>query len=191
MTRRASVILPTLNAETSLRCPRLKMKTTHLFTEERQEVMAFCEIGTDTSPAARRGAVVVTDKDFLEYKAPASHPRKVSSDGSSDSCLSSSLLMQLASINIEEEKKGSTTTSTKRGSLPSTFSIPLQNRIKMAKRASAPPACLSSKKRVHSRRRNRVVILNNKIVTKTLERTGSSDSSVHFESISLGAFVTP
>lgn len=195
MKRRASVTtLPTLNAETSLRCRRLRMKTTHLFTEERPEGMAIREINYDASPPVRRGAVAITGKESLEHEAPASHPRKVSSDESSDGCLSSSLIMQLASINIKEEKKSSTTsttTPTKRGSLPLSFSKPLQARIKMVKRASAPPTCLTSKKRVHSRRRNRVVILNNKIMTKTLEKRGGSDSCVNFESISLGAIVTP
>eukprot|EP00985_Skeletonema_marinoi_P023335 scaffold15489_cov187-Skeletonema_marinoi.AAC.2 len=172
------------------------MKTTHLFTEERPEIVVMHEIiCASADPDVRGGAVGITSKESLQYKTPTIiHPRNVSSEeSSSDTTLSSSLIMQLASINITEEKKSSTTPTTpsKRGSLPFTFSKPLQNRIKMAKRASAPPICLTSKKRVHSRRRNRVVILNNKIMTKTQGRRGSIDSSLNFASISLDSMVTP
>jgi hypothetical protein len=199
--------MSTFNAETSLRCQRrLRIKPTQLFTEEsRPEHMASIgEMETlfaDANPAIRRGAVVITDMGNLEHDATSttttttSHSQKVvSPEKSSDCCLSSSLIMQLASINIKEEKKSSSTstiTPTKRGSFPLTFSIPLQTRIKMAKRASAPPACVKSKKRVHSRRRNRVIILNNKIMTKSHGRKEGSDSCLHFEPISLDAMITP
>mmetsp|Transcript_16189 Transcript_16189/g.24492 ORF Transcript_16189/g.24492 Transcript_16189/m.24492 type:complete len:181 (+) Transcript_16189:100-642(+) len=177
---------------TSLR--RTRMKTTHLFTEERPEIVVMHEIICASADPDVRGGI--TSKESLEYETPTIiHPRNVSSEESSSdtTCLSSSLIMQLASINITEEKKSSTTPTTpsKRGSLPFTFSKPLQNRIKMAKRASAPPICLTSKKRVHSRRRNRVVILNNKIMTKTQGSRGSIDSSLNFASISLDSMVTP
>ena len=176
---------------------RTRMKTTHLFTEERPEIVVMHEIiCASADPDVRGGAVGITSKESLEYDSSTIiHPRNVSSEESSSdtTCLSSSLIMQLASINITEEKKSSTTPTTpsKRGSLPFTFSKPLQNRIKMAKRASAPPICLTSKKRVHSRRRNRVVILNNKIMTKTQGSRGSIDSSLNFASISLDSMVTP
>ncbi|KAL7490408.1 hypothetical protein ACHAWT_000032 [Skeletonema menzelii] len=197
MKRRAAMTISSLNAETGLK--RLRMKGVRLFTEERPETeMVIGEIRTDANTADQEGAVDITDKNKIEYVTPSSHPRKVSSDESSaaTTCLSSSLIMQLASISIKEEKKCSRTPTipTKRGSLPFAFSKPLQTRIKTAnKRASAPPVCLTPKKKVHSRRRNRnrFVILNNKIMTKTQGRRESIDSCLYFEPISLSSIVTP
>ena len=187
MKRTASMTMTALNCSESslLRCQRLRMKTTHLFTYERQrpEATAVLQIEADANPAAA----------VRHIELP---PRKVSdNDSPSDSCISNSLIMQLASINIKEEKRGSTAPpqTLKRSSIQFSLSKPLQSRIKVAKRASSSPACLTSKKkRVHSRRRNRVVILNNNIVTSSqTQGRGGSDSSLQFEPLSLGSIVTP
>ena len=191
MKRRAAMTISPLNAETRLK--RLRMKSLHLFAEERPAPMTC----VDANTAAQKGPVGIIDEKKIEHAASSSHHRQVSSsDSSADtSCLSSSLIGQLASISIKEEKKSSRTLATtpaKRGSLPFTFSKPLQKHIKtVQKRASAPPICLTPKKKVHSRRRNRVVILNNKIMTKTQGRRESISSCLHFEPISLSSFVTP
>ena len=192
MKRRAAMTISPLNAETRLK--RLRMKSLHNFAEEIPAPMTCADANT----AAQKGPVGIIDEKKMEHAASSSHHRQVSSsDSSADtSCLSSSLIGQLASISIKEEKKSSrtlATTPTKRGSLPFTVSKPLQKHIKTAqKRASAPPIiCLAPKKKVHSRRRNRVVILNNKIMTKTQGRRESISSCLHFEPISLSSFVTP
>ena len=181
MKRRAAVTIPSLNAENSL--SRIQIQSMHLFTGE-----VIRGISADANPAVGEGTVVIPIKESLEYEKAISKPRKVSLDGSSAdaTCLSSSLITQLASISIKEEKKSSTNpivTPTKHGSFPFTFSKSLQTRIKMAKRPSAP--CLTSKKRVHSRRRNRVVILNSKTIMTTTQKERKSIDCLHFESISL------
>ena len=182
MKRRAAILIPSFNAETSM--GRLRMKSMHLFAGERPEIIR--EICADANPAVE-GTVDIPNKESLECHPRATdNPRKVSSDESSadTTCLSSSLITQLASIRIKGEQKSSTnpTTSTKHGSLPFTFSKSLQTRIKMAKRPNAPPTCHTSKKRVHSRRRNRIVILNSKIMTTTQRGRKSIDPILHFES---------
>ena len=178
------------------------MKTTHLFTEETPDLVVV-QLQADTKSAAvRRGAVVFTAKkgitkhdDALTMTEKSCNEAVTNTPSSSDSCLSNSLIMQLASINIKEEEKSATPhTSLKRNSIQLSQSKPLQSRIKLAKRTSAPPSFLASKKkRVHSRRRNRVVILNNKIMTSstTQERRGSSESYLKFEALTLGPIVTP
>ncbi len=181
MKRRAAIAIPSLNAENSL--SRLHIQSMHLFPRE-----VTREICADANLAIREGAVGIPITESSDYETAISNPRKVSLDGSSTdaTCLSSSLITQLSSISIKEEKKSSTNpiTPTKHGSFPFTFSKSLQTRIKMAKRPSAPG--LTSKKRVHSRRRNRVVILNSKtIMTTTQKERKSIDPCLHFESISL------
>lgn len=183
MKRRAAITIPSLNAEISW--SRLQIKSMHLSPGE-----ATREICSDANLAIREGAVDIPTKESLEYETAISKPRKVSLDGSSadNTCLSSSLITQLASISIKEEKKSSTKpkpiTPTKHGGFPFTFSKSLQTRIKMAKRPSAP--CLTSKKRFHSRRRNRVVILNSKTtMTTTQKERKSIDPYLHSESMSL------
>ena len=182
---------------------RLRMKTTHLFTEETPDLVVVQLQADAKSAAVRRGAVVFTAKKGITKHDDAltmteqscNEAVTTNTSSSSHSCLSSSLIMQLASINIKEEEKSTTPqTSLKRNSVQFSQSKPLQSRIRLAKRTSAPPSFLTSKKkRVHSRRRNRVVILNNKIMTSTTtqERRGSSDSCLKFESLTLGPIVTP
>jgi hypothetical protein len=180
------------------------MKTTHLFTEETPDLVVVQLQADAKSAAVRRGAVVFTAKKGITKHDDAltmteqsyNEAGTTNTSSSADSCLSSSLIMQLASINIKEEEKSTTphTSSLKRNSVQFSQSKPLQKCIKVAKRTSAPPSFLASKKkRVHSRRRNRVVILNNKIMTSTTtqERRGSSDSCLKFESLTLGPIVTP
>lgn len=178
------------------------MKTTHLFTEETSDLVVVQLQADAKSAAVRRGAVVFTAEkgitkhdDALTMTEQHCNKAVTNASSSSDSCLSNSLIMQLASINIKEEEKSTTPqTSLKRNSIQFSQSKPLQSRIRLAKRTSAPPSFLTSKKkRVHSRRRNRVVILNNKIMTSstTQERRGSSDSCLKFESLTLGPIVTP
>ena len=179
------------------------MKTTHLFTEETSDLVVVQLQADAKSAAVRRGAVVFTAKrgitkqhdDALTMTEQPCNKAVTNASSSSDSCLSNSLIMQLASINIKEEEKSTTPqTSLKRNSIQFSQSKPLQSSIRLAKRTSAPPSLLTSKKkRVHSRRRNRVVILNNKIMTSstTQERRGSSDSCLKFESLTLGPIVTP
>ena len=179
---------------------RLRMKTTHLFTEETPDLVVVQLQADAKSAAVRRGAVVfaakkgITKHDDALTEQPCNEA-VTNASSSADSCLSNSLIMQLASFNIKEEEKSTTPqTSLKRNSIQISQSKPLQSRIKIAKRTSAPPSFLTSKKkRVHSRRRNRVVILNNKIMTSstTQERRGSSDSCLKFESLTLGPIVTP
>lgn len=180
---------------------RLRMKTTHLFTEETPDLVLQLQADAK-SAAVRRGAVVFTAKkgitkhdDALTMTEQSCNEAVTNTSSSADSCLSNSLIMQLASFNIKEEEKSATPqTSLKRNSIQISQSKPLQSRIKLAKRTSAPPSFLASKKkRVHSRRRNRVVILNNKIMTSstTQERRGSSESCLKFEALTLGPIVTP
>ena len=182
-------IMPTSNdAESSFGSQMLRMKSTHLFTDP--AISAFHQIHVDANPACIRRDALMISGDSLEPETTI-QTRKVSDDALlPDTCLTNSLVMQLSGINITEEKTSSTE-QTKLGSLQFSLSKPMQNHIKHAIRASAPPSCLTPKKRVHSRRRNRVVILNNKIMTSTQGRRGSNDSCLHFESISLGVIVTP
>lgn len=181
---------------------RLRMKATHLFTEETPDLVVVQLQADAKSAAVRRGAVVFTAKkgitkhdDALTMTEQSCNEAVTNTSSSADSCLSNSLIMQLASFNIKEEEKSATPqTSLKRNSIQVSQSKPLQSRIKLAKRTSAPPSFLASKKkRVHSRRRNRVVILNNKIMTSstTQERRGSSESCLKFEVLTLGPIVTP